>query len=90
MDIVWTIRIGFVAGLVAKMLAPGKDPSGFIITAVLGIAGSLLATYGGQAIGWHQPAQSAGFIGAVVGRVADRHRRRGGDPRIARGARPPA
>ena len=69
MDIVWTILIGFVAGLVAKMLAPGKDPSGFIITAVLGIAGSLRATYGGQAIGWYQPGQSAGFIGAVVGAI---------------------
>ena len=69
MDIVWTILIGFVAGLVAKMLAPGKDPSGFIITTVIGIAGSLLATYGGQAIGWYQPGQSAGFIGAVVGAI---------------------
>ena len=69
MHIVWTILIGFVAGLVAKMLTPGKDPSGFIITTVIGIAGSLLATYGGQAIGWYQPGQSAGFIGAVVGAI---------------------
>jgi uncharacterized membrane protein YeaQ/YmgE (transglycosylase-associated protein family) len=69
MHIVWTILIGFVVGLVAKMLTPGKDPSGFIITTLIGIAGSLVATYGGQAIGWYQPGQSAGFIGAVVGAI---------------------
>lgn len=69
MHIVWTILIGFVAGLVAKMLTPGKDPGGFIITTLIGIAGSLLATYGGQAVGWYQPGQSAGFIGAVVGAI---------------------
>jgi uncharacterized membrane protein YeaQ/YmgE (transglycosylase-associated protein family) len=69
MHIIWTILIGFVAGLVAKMLTPGKDPSGFFITAAIGIAGSLIATYVGQAIGWYQAGQSAGFIGAVVGAV---------------------
>jgi uncharacterized membrane protein YeaQ/YmgE (transglycosylase-associated protein family) len=69
MHIVWTILIGFVAGVVAKLLMPGKDPGGFVITTVLGIAGSLLATYGGQAIGWYQPGQGAGFIGAVVGAI---------------------
>ena len=69
MHIVWTILIGFVAGLVAKMLTPGKDPGGFIVTTLIGIAGSLFATYGGQAIGWYQPGQSAGFIGAVVGAI---------------------
>ncbi len=69
MHIVWAILIGFVAGLVAKMLTPGKDPGGFIVTTLIGIAGSLLATYGGQAVGWYQPGQSAGFIGAVVGAI---------------------
>ena len=65
MHIIWTILIGFVAGLVAKMLTPGKDPSGFFITAAIGIAGSLIATYVGQAVGWYQAGESAGFIGAV-------------------------
>ena len=69
MHIIWTILIGFVAGLLAKMLTPGRDPSGFFITAAIGIAGSLAATYIGQALGWYQPGQAAGFIGGVVGAV---------------------
>lgn len=69
MHIIWTILIGFVAGLVAKMLTPGRDPSGFFITAAIGIAGSLAATYVGQALGWYQPGQSAGFFGGVVGAI---------------------
>jgi len=69
MHIIWTILIGFVAGLVAKMLTPGKDPSGFFITAAIGIAGSLVATYVGQAMGWYQAGESAGFIGAVLGAI---------------------
>ena len=51
MDILWMILIGFVVGLLAKMLTPGGDPSGFFITAAIGIVGSLIATYGGQALG---------------------------------------
>ena len=70
MHIIWTILIGFVAGLVAKTLMPGRDPSGFFITAIIGIAGSLAATYVGQALGWYQPGQSAGFIGGVLGAIA--------------------
>lgn len=69
MHIIWTILIGFVAGLVAKMLTPGRDPSGFFITAAIGIAGSLAATYIGQALGWYQPGESAGFLGGVVGAI---------------------
>ena len=69
MHIIWTILIGFVAGLVAKMLTPGKDPSGFFITAAIGIAGSLVATFVGQAMGWYQAGESAGFIGAVLGAI---------------------
>lgn len=69
MHIIWTILIGFVAGLVAKMLTPGRDPSGFFITAAIGIAGSLAATYIGQTLGWYQPGQSAGFFGGVVGAI---------------------
>jgi len=67
MHILWTILIGFVAGVVAKLIMPGRDPGGFIITTLLGIAGSFLATYVGQALGWYQPGQGAGFIAAGVG-----------------------
>ena len=69
MSIIWTILIGFVVGLLAKMLTPGKDPSGFFITAAIGIAGSLLATYGGQAIGLYNAGEPAGFIGSLVGAI---------------------
>ena len=69
MHIIWTIIIGFVAGVVAKFVIPGKDPGGFIVTTLIGIAGALLATYLGQAVGWYEAGQSAGFIGAVVGSI---------------------
>ena len=69
MHILWTILIGLVAGAIAKFVMPGKDPGGFITTILLGIAGSLVATYLGQFIGWYQAGQSAGFIGAIVGAV---------------------
>jgi uncharacterized membrane protein YeaQ/YmgE (transglycosylase-associated protein family) len=69
MHIVWTIVIGFFVGLVARMLKPGADPGGFIITTAVGIAGSFLATYAGQAMGWYRAGESAGFIGAVVGAI---------------------
>jgi uncharacterized membrane protein YeaQ/YmgE (transglycosylase-associated protein family) len=70
MGIIWTIIIGFIAGVVAKFLMPGpNEPTGFILTAVLGIVGAFVATYLGQAVGWYQPGQGAGFIGAVVGAI---------------------
>lgn len=71
MSIIWTIIIGFVAGVVAKFLHPGSsnEPSGFILTAALGIAGSFVATYLGQALGWYRAGDGAGFIGAVVGAI---------------------
>jgi uncharacterized membrane protein YeaQ/YmgE (transglycosylase-associated protein family) len=70
MGILWIIMIGLVAGIIARLLAPGpNNPSGFILTAVLGIAGAFLATWIGQAIGWYRPDQGAGFIGATVGAV---------------------
>jgi uncharacterized membrane protein YeaQ/YmgE (transglycosylase-associated protein family) len=70
MGIVWTIIIGFVAGVIAKFLVPGKnEPSGFILTTILGIVGAFLASYLGQALGFYQPGQGAGLIGAVVGAV---------------------
>jgi uncharacterized membrane protein YeaQ/YmgE (transglycosylase-associated protein family) len=65
----WAILIGFIVGLVAKFLTPGRDPSGFFITAAIGIVGSLLATYGGQALGLYNAGEPAGFIGSVVGAV---------------------
>jgi len=68
MGIIWTIIIGFVAGLIAKFLHPGpNEPSGFILTTILGIVGAVLATYIGQAIGWYKAGEGAGLIGAVVG-----------------------
>ena len=69
MSIVWTILIGFVAGLVARAIKPGDDSAGFIITTLIGIAGSLIATYVGQAMGWYTAGQGAGFIASVVGAI---------------------
>jgi len=69
MSIVWTILIGFVAGLVARAIKPGDDSAGFIITTLIGIAGSLIATYLGQAMGWYTAGQGAGFIASVVGAI---------------------
>ncbi|WP_059411428.1 GlsB/YeaQ/YmgE family stress response membrane protein [Cupriavidus basilensis] len=69
MHLIWTILIGFVAGLVARAITPGSGPSGFFLTAALGIAGALAATFLGQLLHWYRPGQSAGFIGAVVGAV---------------------
>jgi uncharacterized membrane protein YeaQ/YmgE (transglycosylase-associated protein family) len=70
MQILWTILIGFLAGLVAKLLSPGRDPGGFLVTTVLGIVGAFVATYLGRVAGWYQPGDSAGFVGAVIGAVA--------------------
>jgi uncharacterized membrane protein YeaQ/YmgE (transglycosylase-associated protein family) len=67
MGIIWTILIGFIAGLVTRALMPGKQAMGFILTAVLGIAGSLIATYLGQSMGWYTAGAGAGFIASVLG-----------------------
>ena len=70
MGILWTILIGFVAGLLAKFIVPGnREPSGFILTTILGIIGAFVATFLGQALGWYQPGEGAGLIGAVVGAI---------------------
>jgi uncharacterized membrane protein YeaQ/YmgE (transglycosylase-associated protein family) len=69
MSIIWTIIIGFIVGLLAKMLTPGRDPSGFFITAAIGIAGSLLATFGGQALGLYQAGEPSGFVGSLIGAI---------------------
>lgn len=68
MNILWTIIIGFVAGVIAKFVHPGpNEPSGFILTTILGIVGAFVATYIGQAMGWYQPGEGAGLAGAIVG-----------------------
>jgi uncharacterized membrane protein YeaQ/YmgE (transglycosylase-associated protein family) len=69
MSILGVIIIGLLAGIVAKLLMPGRDPGGFIITTVLGVVGAFVATWLGQASGWYQPGEAAGFVGAVVGAV---------------------
>jgi uncharacterized membrane protein YeaQ/YmgE (transglycosylase-associated protein family) len=67
-SIIWIIGIGFVAGIIARLLSPGpNDPSGFVLTTVLGIAGAFLATFIGQTVGWYRLDQGAGLIGATVG-----------------------
>jgi uncharacterized membrane protein YeaQ/YmgE (transglycosylase-associated protein family) len=71
MSIIWTIIIGFVAGLIARWFHPGNkyEPKGFILTVVLGIIGAVVATYLGQAIGWYKAGESAGFIASIVGAI---------------------
>lgn len=70
MGIIWTIIIGFVAGVIAKFMMPGdNEPSGFILTTILGIVGAFVATFLGQALGWYRPGEGAGLIGAVVGAI---------------------
>jgi uncharacterized membrane protein YeaQ/YmgE (transglycosylase-associated protein family) len=70
MHILWTIIIGFIAGVIAKFIMPGdNEPAGFVLTTILGIAGAFVATYLGQALGWYRPGEGAGLIGAVVGAI---------------------
>ena len=70
MGILWTILIGFVAGVLAKLITPGdNEPSGFILTTILGIVGAFVATYLGQALGWYEAGQGAGLVGATVGAI---------------------
>lgn len=70
MGILWTILIGFIAGVLAKLITPGdNEPSGFILTTILGIVGAFLATYLGQALGWYSAGEGAGLIGATVGAI---------------------
>ena len=69
MHFIWTVIIGFLAGAVAKLIMPGEDPGGFIITTLLGIAGALLARYLGMALGLYHDEDSAGFIASVVGAI---------------------
>ena len=70
MGILWTIIIGLVAGIIAKFLMPGdNEPSGFVMTTILGIVGAFVASYLGQALGWYEPYEGAGLVGAVVGAI---------------------
>jgi len=68
-SIISTIVVGLIVGAIAKLLTPGKDPGGFIVTILLGIAGALIATYLGQAVGWYKPGQPAGWIMSIVGAI---------------------
>ena len=67
MQILWTILIGLVVGAIAKLLMPGKDPGGFIVTMLLGVAGALIAGFLGRALGWYEYGEAAGLIASVVG-----------------------
>ena len=69
MELVWMVIVGFVAGLLARAIMPGTQSLGIILTAVLGIAGSFVAGYVGQALGWYQAGEGAGLIGAIVGAI---------------------
>ena len=70
MGIIWTIVIGFVAGVIAKFIMPGNnEPSGFVLTTILGIVGAFVASYLGQALGWYAPGEGAGLVGAVIGAI---------------------
>ncbi|MDP3262669.1 MAG: GlsB/YeaQ/YmgE family stress response membrane protein [Tabrizicola sp.] len=70
MGIIWTIIIGFVAGVIAKFIMPGdNEPSGFVLTTILGIVGAFVANFLGQSLGWYGPQDGAGLIGAVIGAI---------------------
>jgi uncharacterized membrane protein YeaQ/YmgE (transglycosylase-associated protein family) len=70
MGIIWTVIIGFVAGVIAKLITPGgNEPSGFILTTVLGVIVAFVATFLGQQIGWYRAGEGAGLIGATVGAI---------------------
>ena len=70
MGIFWTIVIGFFAGVIAKFIMPGKnEPSGFVLTTILGVVGALVASFLGRTLGWYQPGEGAGLIGAIVGAI---------------------
>lgn len=69
MEILWTILIGLAVGAVAKLIMPGDDPGGIIITTLLGIAGAFVARYVGMSMGWYSETEAAGFLASVVGAI---------------------
>lgn len=68
-SLIWTALIGLIIGAVAKLIMPGKDPGGWIVTILLGLAGSFIASYLGRLVGWYKEGQSAGFIMSVLGAI---------------------
>ena len=69
MGILWMLIIGLIVGAIAKLIMPGKDPGGFIVTIILGIAGAFLAGFLGRALGWYGEGDAAGFIASVIGAI---------------------
>lgn len=69
MHFIVTIIIGFIVGLIAKFLTPGREPGGFIVTTLIGICGALFASWIGRALGWYAPGQSAGFFASIIGAI---------------------
>ena len=69
MHYLWMLIIGLVIGAIAKLIMPGKDPGGIIITMLIGIAGALIAGFLGRAVGWYQEGEAAGFIASVIGAI---------------------
>jgi uncharacterized membrane protein YeaQ/YmgE (transglycosylase-associated protein family) len=65
----WVILIGLIIGALAKLIMPGKDPGGFIVTILIGIGGSIIGTWVGRALGWYQEGQSAGFLMSLIGAI---------------------
>ena len=69
LHLLWVIIIGLIAGAIAKLIMPGKDPGGFIVTIVLGVVGALLATFIGRLVGWYKAGESGGLIAGIIGAV---------------------
>lgn len=69
MSILWAIIIGLIAGALARLIVPGKEPGGFLVSIILGIVGALVATFLGKALGMYEPGESAGLIGATLGAI---------------------
>ena len=69
MNILWTIIVGLVVGALAKLIMPGRDPGGIIVTILLGIAGAFIASFIGRQLGWYGPGQSAGIVASIIGAI---------------------
>ncbi len=70
MDLLWTVILGFVAGVIARILLPGKnEPTGFIATTIVGIVGAFVASFLGQFLGFYRPGETAGFLGSIIGAI---------------------
>jgi uncharacterized membrane protein YeaQ/YmgE (transglycosylase-associated protein family) len=70
MHILWMLIIGLVAGAIAKLIMPGKDPGGIIVTMLIGVAGAFIAGFLGRALGWYETGEGAGFIASIIGAIA--------------------